>query len=111
MPSATQNLLHQRCFNHAMREAAARCPECGRFFCRECITEHDDRVVCSACLKKLVRTPLTKRPAFVKVLRLAQCAAALVLAWFFFFIIGESLLRIPTSVHEGTLWHVDRMDR
>jgi uncharacterized protein (DUF983 family) len=106
-----QNLLHQRCFNHAMREAAARCPECGRFFCRECITEHDDRVVCSACLKKLVRTPLTKRPAFVKILRLAQCVAALMLAWFFFFIIGESLLRIPTSFHEGTLWHVNRMDR
>jgi hypothetical protein len=60
-----QNLLLQRCFNHGMREAAARCPECGRFYCRECITEHDDRVLCSACLKKLARAPLAKRPAFV----------------------------------------------
>ena len=50
-----QNLAHQRCFNHAVREAVARCPECGQCFCRECITEHDDRVVCAACLKKLTR--------------------------------------------------------
>jgi hypothetical protein len=106
-----QNLLLQRCFNHGMREAVARCPECGRFYCRECITEHDDRVLCSACLKKLARAPLAKRPAFVKVLRLAQCAAALVLAWFFFFIIGEMLLRIPTTFHDGALWHVNWMDQ
>jgi hypothetical protein len=106
-----QSLLHQRCFNHAMREAVARCPECGRFFCRECITEHDDRVICSACLKKLVRTPIAKRAGFAKVLRLAQCGAALLLAWFFFFIIGETLLRIPTTFHEGTLWHVDWTDQ
>lgn len=106
-----QTLLHQRCFNHAMREAAARCPECSRFYCRECITEHDDRVLCSACLKKLARTPLAKRPAFVKVLRFAQCAAALVLTWFFFFIIGETLLKIPTTFHEGALWHVNWKDQ
>ena len=45
-------LAHQRCFNHATREAVARCPECHHFFCRECITEHDDRVLCTGCLKK-----------------------------------------------------------
>lgn len=111
MASATPNLLQQRCFNHALREAAARCPECARFFCRECITEHDDRVICSACLKKLVRTPLAQRPAFLKVFRFAQCAAALALTWFFFFIIGQTLLKIPASFHEGTLWHVNWMDQ
>jgi len=110
MPSAMPTLLHQRCFNHALREAAARCPECGRFFCRECITEHDDRVICSTCLKKLVRTPVAKRPAFVKIIRLAQCATALMLTWFFFFVIGETLLKIPTSFHEGTLWRANWMD-
>ena len=106
-----QNLLHQRCFNHALREAVARCPECGQFFCRECITEHDDRVVCSACLKKLARAPLTKRPAFVRIVRLAQCVAGVVVAWFFFFLIGEGLLKIPASFHEGTLWQVDWVDQ
>ena len=106
-----QSLLHQRCFNHAMREAVARCPDCTRFFCRECITEHDDRVLCSACLKKLARTPLAKRPAFVKLVRFAQCAVAVMITWFFFFVIGEMLLRIPTTFHEGTLWQVRWRDK
>ena len=61
-----QNSFHQRCFNHAGREAVARCPECGQFFCRECITEHEDRVLCSACLKKLTRRPLARRFAFAR---------------------------------------------
>jgi hypothetical protein len=106
-----QNLLHQRCFNHAVREAVARCPECGQFFCRECITEHEDRVVCSACLKKLAHLPLTRRPAFVIILRLAQCVAGLVIAWFCFFLIGSCLLKIPAAVHDGTLWQVNWMNQ
>ncbi|MGA2867610.1 MAG: rhomboid family protein [Verrucomicrobiota bacterium] len=100
-------LVQQRCFNHAGREAVARCPECTQFFCRECITEHDDRVLCAACLKKLTRSPLTQSPAFLKILRVAQCALGILIAWFFFFLIGESLLKIPAQFHEGTLWHVN----
>ena len=102
-----QNLLQQRCFNHAVREAVARCPECTQFFCRECITEHDDRVVCSACLKKLARVPRTARPAFVRIVRVAQCAAGLVLVWFCFFLLGSCLLKIPAAVHEGSVWRVE----
>jgi hypothetical protein len=105
------NLLHQRCFNHAAREAVARCPDCRQFFCRECITEHDDRVICSACLKKLARVPLTRRPLFIRILRVVQCVWAFVLCWFFFFLIGACLLKIPASFHEGTLWHVNWMDQ
>ena len=104
-------LTHQRCFNHVGREAVARCPECRQFFCRECVTEHDDRVVCSACLKKLARVPFVKRPAFLKILRLAQCGLAILVAWFFFFLIGEALLKIPASFHEGTIWRANGMDQ
>ena len=98
------SLTQQRCFNHAVREAVARCPGCGQFFCRECITEHDDRVLCSACLAKTVRVPLAKRFASAKILRLAHFALALLVAWFFFFLIGAGLLKLPASFHEGTLW-------
>ncbi len=105
------NLLQQRCFNHATREAVARCPECGRDFCRECVTEHDDRVVCSSCLSRLARTQPARRPAFVGLARLVQCLAGLLIAWFFFFLIGESLLRIPAQFHDGTLWQVNWIDR
>jgi hypothetical protein len=105
------NFLQQRCFNHASREAAARCPECGRYFCRECVTEHDDRVVCSSCLSRLAMTESARRPALVGLARLAQCLAGLLIAWFFFFLIGEGLLRIPASFHDGTIWHINWIDR
>jgi hypothetical protein len=101
-----QSLAHQRCFNHALREAVARCPECKQFFCRECITEHEDRVVCTVCLKKLAHQPRRQRLAFAWIFRLAQCALGIMIAWYFFFLIGESLLKLPNSFHEGTLWQV-----
>ncbi len=106
-----QNLAHQRCFNHAVREAVARCPECGQYFCRECITEHDDRVVCAACLKKLTRQPPPRTATLARLLRLARCAFGILIAWFFFFLIGASLLKLPATFHEGTLWRVPWMDK
>jgi hypothetical protein len=99
-----RDLAQQRCFNHAVREAAARCPECKHFFCRECVTEHEDRVLCAACLKKLAGSQSTKRRAFAGVMRFARFAAGILIAWFFFFLIGEVLVRLPDSFHEGALW-------
>ena len=94
-----------------MREAVARCPECKNFFCRECITEHDDRVVCTACLVKLTRKPLTRRFGLVKILWLSQAALGLLIVWYFFFLYGDYLLRLPNSFHEGTLWQVNWLNQ
>jgi hypothetical protein len=105
------NLAHQRCFNHAQREAVARCPQCGHCFCRECITEHDDRVICAACLRKLVQTPPRRKRALAGVVRFGQCLLGLVVAWFFFYLIGETLLSLPTSFHEGKLWKANWWDK
>jgi len=107
----TRALAYQRCFNHAQREAVARCPQCGQFFCRECITEHDDRVICAACLRKVARVPLLQRRGFAGALRLGQCLLGLMMAWFFFYLIGEGLVSLPTSFHEGTIWHVNWFDQ
>ena len=104
------NLAQQRCFNHGEREAVARCPECARFFCRECITEHEDRVVCTACLGRLAHVPLLRRRSFAGLFRLGQCLLGLVLAWFFFYMVGTGLLAMPASFHEGTLWKVHWWD-
>lgn len=104
-------LTFQRCLNHADREAVARCPECTRFFCRECVTEHDDRVLCAACLKKLAHVPLTQRPLFANIVRVFQCALAILLAWFFFFVIGEKLSREPNTFHKETFWRVPWIDQ
>jgi len=98
------SLAQQRCFNHAQREAVARCPECGQCYCRECITEHDDRVICAACLAKIARVPLMQRRAFAWVAQAGMCVLGLFIAWFFVYLIGEALLAIPTAFHEGTLW-------
>ena len=100
MPSLT----HQRCFNHARREAVGRCPECARFYCRECVTEHDDRLLCASCLKKLAPRPLTESRLFLATLRACQCVLSLLAAWTFFYYVGQVLLRIPSSFHEGTIW-------
>ncbi len=106
-----QNLVHQRCFHHAGREAVARCLECKQYYCRECVTEHEDRVLCASCLKNLTRQSPGRRAPFVRLLRAAQCALGVLIAWFFFFLIGESLSRLPASFHEGTLWKVYSVDR
>jgi hypothetical protein len=99
------NLAAQRCFNHAQREAAARCPQCGRFFCRECLTEHDDRVICAACLKNLARPPLLERRGVTAVLRTAQCLASVLALWLFFYVLGDRLSQLPSTFHESSLWH------
>ena len=97
-------LFTQRCLNHATREAVARCPACGRFFCRECVTEHDDRMICAPCLRALARTPERTRARLARLARLGQCALGLLALWLFFYGVGRALLSIPSNFHEGTVW-------
>jgi hypothetical protein len=97
-------LRQQRCTNHPQREASARCPSCGRFFCRECITEHDDRVLCASCLAKLAARE-KERPAWwawAPRLVLALAAATLIFLALLFF--GSMLLSIPSKFHEQGGW-------
>lgn len=101
-------LSHQRCFQHSTREAVARCPECRRFFCRECVTEHDDRLLCATCLKQNARVPLTQRSSFVRAVRLAQVMFGLLITVVFFYVLGRQLLSIPSSFHDGTVWRTDQ---
>src|SRR5450755_1907426 len=99
MSTSVATLRQRRCDNHPQREASARCPECGRFFCRECITEHDDRVLCASCLAKLSvkKTKGTASWDWVPRLGLACVAAALV--FFALLLIGNLLVSIPSHFH------------
>jgi len=99
------NLHERRCLNHPAREAVARCPECGQCYCRECITEHDDRVICAACLRKVLRTTESARTPFAWLGRTAAFGLGLMTSWLAFYWAGKILLSIPTSFHDGTLWH------
>ena len=97
-------LAHQRCFHHALREAAVRCPECQRFFCRECVTEHDDRLLCASCLKKKAGPTERRQRRLQAIIMAGQFVCGLLVAWIFFYFVGRALLTVPASVHEGTVW-------
>jgi len=97
-------LAHQRCLNHFTREAAARCPECGRFFCRECITEHEGKVVCADCLRAGGESDSGGTSLAGDTARIFMMALGVALVWLFFYYFGRLLLLIPSSFHEGTIW-------
>lgn len=94
-------LARQRCTNHAHREAVALCPGCQRTFCRECVTEHDDRLLCAACLARQARPKLSKRLKLAGLTRLVLLLASFFVLWLFFYLWGQALLAIPASFHEG----------
>ncbi len=98
-------MLTAHCSLHPLREAVARCPECRGHFCRECITEHDDRVICSACLKRLAAAGAEPaRRQVLGVLPTVQVICGVLVAWTFFYFVGRVLISIPASFHEGTVW-------
>ena len=96
--------IYQRCYHHEFREAASRCPECRRYFCRECVTEHQDRVICAECLKKLMAEAPARPRRLRGLMRALLPAAGLLLAWLCFYALGRTLLLIPAAVHDGTVW-------
>jgi len=99
------DLVQRQCLNHSGREAVARCPECGHFYCRECIAEHEDRVICAACLRKMLRATVRRdRSAGTWLARGAGLCFSLALGWTAFYLVGKILLSIPVNVHDGTLW-------
>lgn len=101
------DLARQRCLLHPLREAAARCPSCRQFFCRECVTEHDGRFMCASCLRKLLAgrgQAKSARDLLANAMAAARLVAALALLWFAFYLVGLFLVRAPASFHDGTIW-------
>lgn len=106
----SQIVAQQRCFHHSLREAVARCPECGRFFCRECVTEHEGRVLCASCILRLVQPEIKHRGWTRRALRVIACVASIVFLWLFFYSLGKGLSELPSTFHEQTLWQQDEKD-
>lgn len=96
-------ILHQRCWNHANREAVARCMTCGRFFCRECAGDHEGRTVCASCLRTAIG-PRSRRGSRILTgtLRTVGLVFSVFLLWASFYILGNALLLLPNDFHEGT---------
>jgi hypothetical protein len=97
-------IIHLRCFNHAGREAVARCLECGRTFCRECIAEHEGRVVCAHCLAILVKESTKKLSVTAAVIGGAWRFMGFFVLWALFYYMGKALLWLPSSFHESVFW-------
>jgi hypothetical protein len=93
------SIAQERCFNHGSREAVARCPKCERYFCRECVSEHEGRVICAFCLKRLSPEPVSRYP-LAGLVRAAQILMGALLLWSAFYLLGRALLSLPASFHE-----------
>jgi hypothetical protein len=92
-----------RCLNHRDREAVARCPSCGDFFCRECVTEHEGRVMCAKCLAGVAGRADGKRSK-ISFARPILALVSFLFACLFFFLVGRTLLLLPDSFHDGEIW-------
>jgi len=89
-------LIHQRCWNHASREAVVRCPACARFYCRECVTEHRGRMMCAACVAAAASAS-GSAPRSRDILWVACASGGIALAWLIFYYLGALLARIPAD--------------
>ena len=97
-------LALQKCLNHPAREAVARCPECAQAYCRECVVEHEGRILCAACLRKAAQAAGAKQAWWRKLGSAAQLGLSLLFLWLAIFAFGKVLLAIPESFHEGEVW-------
>lgn len=99
-------LASRRCHRHRLREAAARCPQCGRFFCRECVTEHDGRLLCAACLKRAAAGGGVRHAALESLAAAGELALGTLLIWVVFYRLGRLLLTIPSEFFDPTAFRV-----
>ena len=93
------NLTFQRCLIHGDRGAVARCPACAHYFCRECITEHEGKFLCSSCLQRQTAPIETTYRAAGWLKAAIGTIIGLSVAWFFFYLIGQLLILIPANLH------------
>jgi len=99
-----ENVAQQRCWNHPVRGAVCRCPVCHRFFCRECVSEHDTQLLCATCIKTCTPAAAESHKRARRFWLAALGLAIAVLAWIAFFSLGQVLMGSAT-VAERSAWH------
>lgn len=97
--AASGTAMHaRRCVLHAQREAAARCPGCKRFYCRECITEHDGKVLCSGCLTENTRERSEKKQGSGHFKMTAGLIGTFLVLLLIFFSMGVLIQILPEKI-------------
>ncbi len=108
-------LRARRCSRHSVREAVAKCPVCAGFFCRECIVEHEGRLICALCLGRQIAVAASasaqRRDSRATLRSTVTIGLSLLFLWALFYGFGSVLLRIPTAVHDGTVWRDSKPGR
>jgi hypothetical protein len=98
-------LPSQSCLRHVTRPAVARCPSCHQSYCRECIVEHDYKLICADCLRALIESQSPARARFrLPLAAVVQVVVGLALIWLGLYCAGLLLQRIPADVHDGLIW-------
>src|SRR5580658_7076317 len=92
--------LQQHCWNHEAREAACRCPACGRSYCRECVSEHEGRLLCAACLSAVVARSEQISGGFGKLAPPGMIAAGILLAWLIYWAAGAGLIGLIRRIEQ-----------
>ncbi len=89
------------CLLHPDRKAAARCPECGDVFCRECVTEHAGKYLCIKCLEiRLGKQDQNRSATLWRTLgELTGAAFGFLVLALAVFLLGKILLAIPSTFH------------
>ena len=98
--AATHMELQQHCWNHEAREAACRCPACGRSYCRECVSEHEGRLLCAACLSAVVARSEQISGGFGKLAPPGMIAAGILLAWLIYWAAGAGLIGLIRRIEQ-----------
>jgi len=97
------SIAAQRCFAHNERGASGRCPACIRFYCRECLTEHEGRVLCTRCLQALTKPGDVKSFSILRgITRGVAGLLGVAFAGAFFYLVGLLMARLPASFHDGS---------
>jgi hypothetical protein len=93
----TGKVVHQQCWNHSERGAVCLCPVCHRGYCRECVSEHDSRLLCAACIKAALPASdaggsRRSRKVWIPVLAVATT----LIAWAAIFSLGQIIMESVT---------------
>jgi hypothetical protein len=72
----------------------AKCRECGDFFCRECVVEHEGRMTCGTCMQEARNqdaAPASRRfrDLFRPVIPLGGLMLSFSFCWLFFALAGR----------------------
>jgi hypothetical protein len=105
--SGRSSAPRRRCVRHDEREAVGRCTECAGGFCRECLTEHEDRIYCGTCFGLKIgsaKKATGPRRDWRRLRAIAFTAGSLVCLAAGFYLLGRTLAAIPPDVHDGTVW-------